>query len=486
MKTYKTKRLFIKDFSSVQNSDTSIYSLDKNTPKICYNTKSKSGKLVSSLGLEHLSLPASVSNTTEYARGAFSSIYPIKLWKYKYYSTANNKNMYFLVAFCSNGKLYYNNMFFPDLTYHELSSKVFTQTPSALCFRDDNGADIIGFVSPSDDMLVWYGDAQPYTEDSVPHLTSMSLHNYRLYAIDETGKFIKYSAFTNYLDWTSSTIAGAGTIALNDYKDGLNRIMSFKDDLYVFSHHGISKISSYAGGTYIANSNIYGTAEKIYANTACVCGTRIYFLTSGGLYFFNGNDTYKADLTIDDMLSSHDQSKAVTAYFGGKLYIACHLPYSDETNAEKAMVNNCLVEVNIITHKCSVIRGVNINSMITIGDLTLDKLVISQENSPYLWQLTKDGKLDGTSLKKYWRSGKIIVGNYDKDKILKKIYVTSSGEVDVTFFAEGESKSFSFEGNTKTNRRVVNMVGREFEMEISSTDKDFEFEKIELLFAEEE
>ena len=30
------------------------------------------------------------------------------------------------------------------------------------------------------------------------------------------------------------------------------------------------------------------------------------------------------------------------------------------------------------------------------------------------------------------------------------------------------------------------MVGREFEMEITSTDKDFAFEKIELLFKEEE
>ena len=486
MRKYKTKRLFIKDFSSVENSDTSVYSLEKNVPKYCYNIKSESGRLVSSLGLEHLSFPASISNTTEYARGAFSSIYPLKLWRYKYYSTANSKYMYFLVAFCSDGKLYYNNMFFADLTYHELSSKVFTQTPSALSFRDSDGNDIIGFVSPSDDMVVWYGDNQPYVEDSVPHLTSMSLHNSRLYAIDETGKFVKYSALTNYLDWTSSTITGAGTIALNDYKDGLKRILSFKDNLYVFSDHGISKITSYATGTYFANSNVYGTAEKIYADTACVCGSRIYFLTSGGLYFFNGYETFKADLTLDSMLLSHDQSKAVTAYFGGKLYLSCHLAYEDETNAEKAMTNNCLVEVNTITHKCSVVRGLNINGMITLGDLTIDKLVVSQEGSSYLWQLTKDGKLDTTNLKKYWKSGKIIVGNYDKDKILKKIYVTSAGDLTITLLANLSSQTFSFSGTKKTNRQVVNMVGREFEMEITSTDKDFEFEKIELLFSEEE
>ena len=186
------------------------------------------------------------------------------------------------------------------------------------------------------------------------------------------------------------------------------------------------------------------------------------------------------------MLLSHDQSKAVTAYFGGKLYLSCHLAYEDETNAEKAMTNNCLVEVNTITHKCSVVRGLNINGMITLGDLTIDKLVVSQEGSSYLWQLTKDGKLDTTNLKKYWKSGKIIVGNYDKDKILKKIYVTSAGDLTITLLANLSSQTFSFSGTKKTNRQVVNMVGREFEMEITSTDKDFEFEKIELLFSEEE
>lgn len=480
MKKYKTKRLFIKDFSSNQSSDHSPYSLDITTPKYSYNMLSKSGSLVSGLGLEHLTLPVSRTSSVEYARNEVQGVSFIKVWRYKYYSQNNSRYEYFLIAYGSDGKLYFNNMFFADSTFHQINTTTFDKVPSALLFRATNGLDVMAFCSQADDMLVWYGDTSPYVLSSAPHLTSFSLHNNRLFAIDETGMFVKYSSQTNYLDWSSSS--SGGELALNDYREELRKIISFKDNLYVFSDYGITKVMSYLSGTTFATSNVFSTTEKIYADTACVCGSRIYFLTSGGLYFFNGYDTFKVDLSIDDMLTMNEQKDSCMCYFGGKIYLSCHLKYNDESPSESALKNNCLVVINTSNHKCNITRGVDVSSMLALSDLSIKKLVLCIRNSGYLWQITEDGKLSGSSMTKFWKSGKIVLDNFDQDKILKKMYITSSGNLTLTISSERMSKSISFSGSKSTTRKVVNVVGREFEMEISSSDENFCLEKIEFLF----
>lgn len=486
MRKYKTKRVFINSFLDSQNSDNSPYSLSKGEPRECYNLLSKSGTLRTSLGIKHLSLPASRTSSTLFERnGLPDGVTFRKLWRYKYYANSSSRYEYFLVGFGSDGYLYYNNLFFPDLNYHQIETASFTALDiDALMFRA-NGQDVIGFVSSDDDTLIWYAENDPYTVDSIPRVTSISLHNNRLYAIDGSEMFVKYSSMTNLLDWTSS-MTGGGEIYPNDYKEQLKKIVSFKDNLYVFGEHGITKIQSYVAGTTYTTSNIFATTEKIYKNSICICGSRIYFLTTGGLYFFNGFDTFKVDLGIDDMLCSVKQDSVCSAYYGGKLYLACHLPYSDQTQAEEAMANNCLVELNPENSKIRIVRGFDTKSMLAVSDYNVDKLILVLNGSGYLWELTTDGKLSGSSLTKVWRSGKMVVDNFDKDKILKKVYLTGSGEMEVTLTSDKTSKKVSLDTTLSTTRRVVNIVGREFEVLIKSSDEDFSVEKMELLFEAEE
>ena len=485
MRKYKTKRVFITNFLASQNSDNSPYSLSKGEPIECYNMSSKSGALHTSLGLKHLSLPASRTTSTEYERNALpAGVTFRKLWRYKYYANSSNRYEYFLVGFGSDGYLYYNNLFFADLNYHRIDATSFTGDIEALIFRA-SGLDVMGFVSNDQDTLIWYAENNPYTVDSIPHVSSISFHNNRLYAIDSSEQFVKYSSMTNLLDWTSS-MTGGGEIYPNDYKENLKKIISFKDNLYVFGEHCITKITSYIAGTTYSTSNVFATTEKIYKNSICICGSSIYYLTTGGLYSFDGYEAQKVNIGIDNMLASSSQESACSAYFGGKLYLACHLSYSDQTQIESSMANNCLIELNPIDNKIKIVRGFDTKSMLAISDLTLDKLIICLNGSDYLWELTTDGKLSGSSLTKFWHSGKIVIDNFDKDKILKKIYVTSRGQMEINISSDKMSKKVDLNTSSlQTSRSVINSVGREFEIAIKSTDQDLSVEKMELLFEAE-
>lgn len=487
-KSYNKKRLFINNFSSKQNRDNNEYDLKLEEPKICFNAKSSLGTLVCGNGLSHLKLPISQSVNYEIEMEELSNITFKKIWHYKYYSRANSRYDYLLVGYGSDKNLYYTNIFFADNSFHNLG-KSLNSLPVAINFIV-SGDDVIGFSSQSDNFLVWYCDEVPYSVTTAPKFLSICLHKQRLFVIDtDNDNLVRFSSKTDPMLWTTSNEdEGAGTIEMNDYKGQLKNLISFGDYVFVFRDYGISKITSYSSSSVYYASNVYSSSRKIYCSTACVCEDKIYFLQEDGLYKFDGSNVFKIDLKFSKMLEENSQEKSNSCFFNGKLYLACKLNFNDDNaiGCESGTYeNNCLVEFDPKSEDYNITRGVDICSMLPINDLFVNKLVILQNGSSFLWQLNDQGVLHETVLTKKWESGKITLSSFSTNKILKEVRLKCLCNCTIKIESDLRSKGFSLKSSEKITRLVCAFSGKEFSMAITSQDGTLCLSNLEMIFNEE-
>ncbi len=487
-KSYTKKRLFIDNFSSMQNTDNNEYDLELSEPKTCFNAKTNLGTLVCSNGLSHLKLPISQDLNYEVTMRELSDITFSKIWHYKYFSALNNRYDYVLVGFGSDKKLYFTNIFFADELFHKINISLNSE-PVAINFIV-SGDDVIGFSSPNDNFLVWYCDNEPYAVTTAPKFVSICLHKKRLFVIDsENDNLVRFSSKTDPMQWTTSNEGeGAGTIEMNDYKGQLKNLISFGDYVFVFRDYGISKITSYSSDSVYYASNVYSSSRKIYCSTACVCEDKIYFLQEDGLYKFDGSNVEKVDLKFSNMLSDFSQDNANTCFYNGKLFVACKLDFDDDTTIgceSGTYKNNCLVEFDTERKEYNITRGVDICCMLAVNDLFVNKMVVLQNGSSFLWQLDSTGVLHETVLPKKWESGKITLSSFSTNKILKEVRLKCSCSCNIKIESDLRSKSFSLVKSEKMSRLVGSLAGKEFSISISSLDNELNLSNLEMIFSEE-
>lgn len=490
---YAKKRLVFGNLLSQQNSDKNQSELAPNEPKICFNFRQFQGALVRANGLSHLNLPISqleLYKDAELEMAELSQVTFKKIWRYKYYSSRNKRYDYLLVAYGSDGHLYYNNIFIADSLFHNTGIS-FSALPVVLNFIVD-GIDVLGFSSPKDNFLVWHTDDQPYTLPDAPKFASICLHKQRLFVIDsQKDNLVRFSAKTNPTLWTAENDAeeGGGTIEMNDYKGELKNLLSLGDYVFVFRDFGISKITSYSSSSLYYASNVYSSSHKIYPSTACVCEDKIFFLQEDGLYEFSGFSVKKVPLNFSKMLGECSQKAANTCFHNGKLFVACKLNFAD-TEAigceEGTYENNCLVEFDPKNLTYSITRGVDVCSMVSIRDLFVDKLVVLQNGSSFVWQLNDTGELHQTVPQGRWESGKIVLEKPHSTKILKQICLKCLCTCRLTVTSDRGERVFDLSAKERSTRLVCNLVGKEFYLALSSTDGEMNIKEMEMIFSEKE
>lgn len=479
-KSYTKKRITIDKFLSKLDKNANEFELKPNVAKNCYNIKVVEGILQTGNGFEKLSLPDTKeegSTTKEFL--PIEGVTFKKIWRYKYYSDYNKDYEYILIAFGSDNKIYYLDMFGYGPIIIPVNQFNFTSVPTAFSFRV-GGKDVMGFCSPTDNFTVWYCDEEPYQVEEIPKFSSICLHNERLFAIDSTNNYlIRYSSNLNPLNWTESvTTTSGGTIEVNDYKGMLKNLVSFLDNVFVFRDFGVSKISAYGANSMFSAVNIYNSSCKVFCNTACICGNNIYFLQEDGLYKLDGFNVQKVDDTFSHMFEGRSQENANTCFFNGKLYIACNLNFNDDlcVGAETGEYkNNALIEFDINTNTYNILRGVDVLCMLAIKDLTLSKLVacVNGQDGCHLWQLTQDGCFNYEPLPKNWTGGKINFEVMDKNKILKEVNLICKNDCILTVQTENETREFEIKQNNNFQRVRLNLKGKYFSFSFSSQNQNF-------------
>lgn len=221
-----------------------------------------------------------------------------------------------VIVYCSDKKLYQCSV--SGGTFTEIPNVSLADAPESECYNF-NGTDVIIFSKSGGGICIYDGVTATVVNDA-PIITSMCVHNERLFVT--TGGVDNALWFSDDFDPTNWNVSltEAGFIDMNDFRGDMKRVVSFGDYLYVFRTFGITRITAYSDQRLFSAANVFQSSGKIYGDSITLCGNYILFMSSDGLYRFDGVTAIKiSDKISDYLVSEFDEVKG--QYYNGYAYM---------------------------------------------------------------------------------------------------------------------------------------------------------------------
>lgn len=144
-------------------------------------------------------------------------------------------------------------------------------------------------------------------------------HCGRLFAVSsDDGYKLMWSGAGGFTDWSHGADKG-GYLRLDPERGQALNVISFGGKLAVVREYGLTVLNMFGSPENYAVGLTDTSCEKIYKDTAVVCGGRLLFFTRSGLCSFDGSritrlpHRYSCDIT---------EGKCAAEY-GGKYFLAC-------------------------------------------------------------------------------------------------------------------------------------------------------------------
>ncbi len=454
----KEKSLTYKQYSYASFSNGINTDYDERLLPVKYATSTfnycyQNGALKTGLGLKNLELSYDLKDRTKTKFVELpEGVEAIATYTYTKYNNNLEDQQDMLIVYGSDKYIYAFMMYDQYNSFAKLDIQ-FSTCPMFANYHY-NGADCMILATEQDGMYIWDSYSDVKKIEDAPIITSMCLHYERMYVT--TGKDKRSIYFSDDLDptnWSQSLNEG-GFINLIDERGTSNKIVSFNDYLFVFREYGIDKIIAYADQTSFQVVPLFTSSTKIYTDTIKVCGDRIIFLASDGIYYFTGLSTNKYDLNINSLFVKEYNDKAMSSYYNGKYYLACRLSMNDGEviGCENGdFGNNILIELDIKTGEINILRGYDIVNLQTLNNKVQSKLVVCVlDNGSYkLGELTHEGVVFGEPTRKVWKSPKSSFGIINQDKLLKSISLVSESDIEVIVRFDSKQKKYLVKGSTK-------------------------------------
>lgn len=455
-----------------------------------HNFSFSDGALKNGIGFKNI-ISELTSNTAEQeilqreldALGSIDKVFHFYIYNQKT-KTRDDK----LIIVDDEYKLYYINLYDETKTLNYIRNITFTSSPIAVRYRL-NGEDVMILSSESDNMVVWNGYDLPYQVLDAPKISSMALHYERLFAtVDGEKNSVWFSDDLDPTNW-SLNLEEAGFIELIDERGALIKVVSFCDYIYIFREYGISRLSAYGDQTNFAISNLFVSSGKIYSDSVCVCGDKIFFLASDGLYRFDGVDTIKILDNISSNISNIKNQTASACYYNGSYYLACKFKFeNDIDNCDNLYYANALIEVDINNYTLkNITHGINIKYLTAFTADKLEGVIVLANNASLndysLTKLDNSSKFLNENLVKTWISPKSIINNINNQKTLKKIYLESAGDCLLFINYDDKIATYSFSGSNKPIIKRVNLPFYNFSFTLKSSDSICEIKNLKFEFS---
>jgi len=397
-----------------------------------YNFDFSGGNLKSGNGFHEALLELFCNDSKEKIKSELSSIGSIiKIFVYRNYNNLSEEREDKLILLSADLSLFILNLKGENTSLERIRNIVFTSIPSAISYRL-NGEDVLIFTSETDNMVVYDGVNLPYEVLDAPKISSMDIHYERLFVttINEKSQVL----FSDDLDPTlwSIDLSEAGFIEMVDERGALNKVISFNDYLYIFRDYGISRLTAFGDQEGFSVSHLFVSSAKIYPGSVAVCGDRILFLASNGLYSFDGYTATKILSNISSAFSKENNS-SVGAFFEGKYYLALNAKFDDDIDFnETNFINNCLIEYDIKSKDYKITRGVDIAYIQPVMCGGYEKLYLCARNNDLsnyqVVTIDDSGIFLNKSLKKVWKSDFYNFNKKQKSKCLRSVSVYVDGD----------------------------------------------------------
>ena len=421
VKQRATTRISVPNFLSGVNSayDQSVLSLG--VAANCYNFDFTSGALKDCVGFSDQEIEA-------------DSVWTYTVRGVKYLMWSKNGEIFYSADNGQSGKL---------------DGILLSGLPRAIGYRL-YGEDVVLICSPSDNMVIWNGVDAPQIVSSSPLITSMTMHYERMFVTTSNEKNTLW--FSDDLDpsnWNTDMTEG-GFIELADERGALIRALSFLNYVYIFRERGISRLTAYADQSEFSISHLFVTSGKIYPSSIALCGDKVIFASSDGLFSFDGLSTKRILSNLDGLIEPDENSVAV--YHEGKYYLALRANFGNDEKFDDQEKNNAILIFG--DNGYTLMRGYNVSEFYSSGE--------------HLYAII-DGSVHtlggDCAFAKRWTVPVTDLGSGRKKRI-KILYIDTTVDLTLTVTVDDERREFFVQGKNTTSRVNINMCGRKFGMKI--------------------
>lgn len=447
--------------------------------KMTYNFAFIDGSLVSGVGFKGLNCPfatqSALSNLTLSleSMGCVGAIFYFRKYDFEAQKWTDK-----LILFDGEFNAFYIDILDENPTLNSLGFK-FSSRPFGVNYRL-NSEDVFILASEDDSMIVWDGKSEIEVVADAPHISSMAIHFERLFVTTAGDKSEMW--FSDDLDPTNWNVSldDAGFIQMVDERGSLRRVISFNNYVYVFRDFGISRLSASSSQENFFLSHLFVSSGKILEKSICVCGDRIIFLTTEGLYQFDGSSTTKILGNLSNILRGNQKTSA--CFLNGKYYLSCRVDFGDDNYSDDDQKTNAILIMNVTTREYEIVRGISVVDMVALLSSEHSKIVIATNdpNLPIVEVADIYGYFANVPLKKVWRSALTDLNYPNKLKTLRRFHLSLKGCAYLTIASEQESVTIKLQDGVNSYSLLIS--GKQFSFEFYSEDNNVQLSDLMLEF----
>lgn len=445
-KEIKYKTFDYKSFLSGMNSEIDESLLSKDSAKLSYNYNCTQGVLQDGMGIGLPYVHFSPYNRSITKLLDIPSNYKVrKCFLFNYKDEITNIFSPIVVIYCLSGKIYYNYLHKSLEGFTEIQGLDFYSAPSMYSANID-GIDTLILFSKEEGMYTWSPRFGSRLIDSACDIASLEEYRDRLFVTSNANqRQIWFSRDSDPTNFTFDSVEN-GCIEI-PYKYGtVNKLVSFNKNLYVFTDNSIIKVTSKNNTDTLAYDELYISSGKINPKSICVCGSKIIFLASDGLYNFANDTITKIQIGINNLFD-FDNSFADCGYLDGNYYLTCRIKLDNE---ELPMyTNNALIKLKIATNSIEILKGYNIYSIAVINDKAVQEVMLMYRNADgteHLGMLTNSGAFFETPTTKVFNSPQTDFGYPFNRKYISELKLETKSDCIVQIVVDGKTNGYSLRG----------------------------------------
>jgi len=468
----KFKKITIPNFKMGMCSDLDDANFSFGSCKQCFNFDFSKDALTDGVGISNtISIVWRVAGQNYVKKLSMpEQLLSIKAcFSFRCFNNATRTYMSYLLFYGNDFKFYYIRLDNNSLTYTQVAELSFDILPNIYLVKV-NGVDKLYFYHRTIGGYIWDIDSNISTQLANPmKIKDTCIYEDRLYAnFIDNESLIRFSEQLNLLSFNSASDS-TGSIVLSDEYGSCQKILVFEDNLYLFKDYAIFRIVHNATNQEVRVENIFYSKNFIFPNTICVCDNKIIFLTTNGLFEFNGTTCKKIDLNINDMFDVDLNKYSVAVYNKGYYYLSCRLKYRNNYSFDcedySTYKNNSLIRLNISDNSVSLCSGWDFGSLTTINDTNND-LVLAvfrrKNNVEYCGLLDMSGKIEDVVTNKVWQSVISDLGESGKKKFIKDMCFVTKKDIVLELYIDNKTVRKNISGSANVQTIKINEKAEKF------------------------
>ncbi len=273
------------------------------------------------------------------------------------------------------------------------------------------------------------------TGQSDKQVNFLAMHYGRLFAAGDPDKpsLLYYSqtpgdsrTIENWAADEASPSTSGGSLEVGETSgDPITGLCSLSNQLLIFKRNSIYRLLGDRPGNFRVQ-RVHAEVERAQHTSLTRYGDAPYWMTGGGLYYFDGQTAIKSRTArrIRRLLEGASFTNCRAAKKGDKLYFTAYEEARDASGAGAARDrDNALIEYDIVRQTYMVRRGFEISDL-----CARDGVLYFMNDQRVIYRFDEGADYDGAPIEAYWRTPLTDLNSKPGIKCLQEMYLRGAAE----------------------------------------------------------